>query len=129
LGVRASHTNTGFKKYLVKSLGIKSLSDKEQRETAFDEFVAHWSVRDKRFKFYQAIGPAVGFMLTVTSLIQALHPALRVAGDLDGFLNGIHIAMASTFVGLLLRFIALTAARFNDGILTRADKVLNGEGP
>jgi biopolymer transport protein ExbB/TolQ len=68
----------------------------------------------------QALGPAVGFILTVSSLVGALHPALRSSNNLDGFLTGIHVAMISTFIGLLLRIIALWGERFNNELYERA---------
>jgi biopolymer transport protein ExbB/TolQ len=82
-----------------------------------------------QIRFLQALGPALGFILTVSSLVQALHPAsLLGSKGLDGFLSGIHVAMISTFLGLLIRIIALEAARVNDELLIRADLRLVGNG-
>jgi biopolymer transport protein ExbB/TolQ len=102
----------------------EKVSKKEGSADAFDKYAAHWAQLDKRFQFLQALGPAVGFILTVSSLVEALHPALLTANDLDAFLKGIHVAMIATFVGLLLRLVALEAARVNDKLLARADTLL-----
>jgi biopolymer transport protein ExbB/TolQ len=45
--------------------------------------------------------------------------------DLDTFLNGIHVAMIATFIGLLLRLLALEAARVNLLLLRRAFVLLS----
>jgi hypothetical protein len=45
--------------------------------------------------------------------------------NLDAFMSGIHIAMVSTFLGLLLRIIALEGARVNDALLVKAQITLS----
>jgi biopolymer transport protein ExbB/TolQ len=94
--------------------------DETQRRNNLDKCNETWYSRDRTFLFMQALGPAVGFILTVSSLVGALHPALRSSNNLDGFLTGIHVAMISTFIGLLLRIIALWGERFNNELYERA---------
>jgi biopolymer transport protein ExbB/TolQ len=110
-----------FRKHLIKKLNVKELVATPHNRKAFEKYIAEWHKRDYHLRFLQALGPAVGFILTVSSLVQALHPATRTANDLDSFLTGIHIAMVSTFLGLLMRLIALEASRVNDFLLQRAD--------
>lgn len=111
-----------FDKYLILLLNIKDIKERKQRNEALDKYTAFWAKSDRWFRFLQALGPALGFILTVSSLVQALHPSsLLGTRDLDGFLSGIHVAMISTFLGLLIRIVALEAARVNDELLIRAD--------
>jgi hypothetical protein len=110
-----------------KNLRVGSNSPKD-RQIAYDRFHSHCVNRNSWFVFLQALGPALGFILTVTSLIASLDPAtFSGAGtDLDSFLNGIHVAMVSTFLGLFLRLCALEAARVNLILLRRSYVVLVG---
>ena len=122
LGLRAyASSDKSFKKYLIKHLKVKNPNDKKQQEEAFDKYAAVWHRRDVSFRFLQALGPALGFILTVSSLISALNPALLIGNDINGFMTGIHVAMISTFLGLFLRIIALEASRVNDKLLYRAE--------
>ena len=109
-----------FDKYLARSWGIRDLDDKAQRENNENRCNAEWYSLHRSFHFLQALGPAVGFILTVSSLVGALHPALRSSNNLDAFLTGIHVAMISTFIGLLMRIIALWGERFNNELYDRA---------
>jgi biopolymer transport protein ExbB/TolQ len=113
-----------FRRYLTKFLHIKNFQEEKQRDDAFDKYVAHWARWEEWFRFLQALGPAVGFILTVSSLIEALQPSTRAGNDLGGFLTGIHIAMISTFLGLLLRIVALEASRINGVLLRKVDMQL-----
>jgi len=120
-------TENQFKNSLIKSLKISDINNPEECKRAFAEYAARWYGLHNWFRFLQALGPAVGFILTVSSLIAALHPALHATNDLDAFINGIHVAMISTFLGLLLRIVALEASRVNDVLLTHAEIYL-GDG-
>lgn len=115
------YSDPRFDEYLAKTFDVDNLAKKGTSEDAFDLYAAYWASLDKRFQFLQALGPAVGFILTVSSLVQALNPALRATNDIDSFLKGIHVAMIATFLGLLTRLVALEAARINDKLLSRAD--------
>lgn len=116
----ALYSKKHFKKYLIRHVRVKSLKSEQQRNDAFAKYAAYWAVWEKRFRFFQALGPAVGFLLTVSSLIEALQPSAVVVSDLSPFLAGIHIAMVSTFLGLLLRILALEASRVNSVLLDKA---------
>ncbi len=110
-----------FEKHLVQRLDIKDMGNRKARMTALDKYRCEWWELANRMRFLQALGPALGFIMTVSSLVQALHPTNLTSRNLDGFLSGIHVAMIATFLGLLLRLIALEAARANDQLLKRAE--------
>lgn len=101
---------------------LRSLRNKKRltRSAIFDAYSIEWYRRNNNFKFLQALGPALGFILTVSSLITALHPTVGQEKDLKDFIAGIHVAMVSTFLGLLLRLLAMEAARVNDRLLERS---------
>lgn len=98
----------------------------EQRRDALSRCDAFWEQWDGRFRFWQMLGPAIGFVLTVSSLIQAFF-TVRSVSDIESFTQGLNIAMVSTFLGLLLRIIALEAERVNLRLLIKADLALGGE--
>jgi hypothetical protein len=100
--------NRFFRKILASAGNIK-----EERQRAFDQFATVWLKRDTLFQFLQLLGPALGFILTVSSLVEVLYPP-RMGNDIEGFLAGIHIALISTFLGLAMRLVALEGARIND---------------
>jgi hypothetical protein len=110
-----------FKAYLKIFLKIENAAGKKQYAEAYDKYIDHWAMWDTRFQFYQALGPALGFILTVSSLIAALDSAKLEANDFAGFMAGISVAMISTFLGLLLRLVALESARVNNKLLRRAE--------
>ncbi|HEX4264580.1 MAG TPA: MotA/TolQ/ExbB proton channel family protein [Verrucomicrobiae bacterium] len=122
-------SDSRLKKRLNKFLRIKKTTTFDNRRKAFDKYIAQWHKWDSRFRFLQALGPAIGFILTVSSLVEVLHPATRSTNDLDAFLTGIHVAMISTFLGLLLRLISLEGGRANDVLLDRSDVLIDSEEP
>lgn len=95
-------------------------NDSASSTDAFDKFAAGCEIRNARFQFFQALGPAIGFLLTVSSLVASLSPTLRATNDLETFMKGINVAMVSTFLGLLLRLLALEAGRANDKLFKRS---------
>jgi biopolymer transport protein ExbB/TolQ len=117
--------DNSFKNHIIESLHIQNILIEKQCQAAQDEYLAYWWKWDVRFRYLQAIGPALGFIMTVTSLVQALYPQVTTAHNLDEFFRGIHVALISTFLGLLLRVIALEGARVNDILLRRADLILS----
>jgi hypothetical protein len=114
------YQDKAFDNYLSRSWRIRDLTDEAQRPNNENRCDAQWYSLHRSFHFLQALGPAIGFILTVSSLVAALHQASLSSNDLDGFLKGIHVAMISTFVGLLLRIIALWGERFNNDLYDRA---------
>ena len=93
-------TDKFLKNKLIKFLKIEDFTNETQRVAAFNKYAAYWDSGNVTFRFLQALGPAMGFILTVSSLIAALDPSLLTANDINGFLRGIHVAMISTFLGL-----------------------------
>jgi len=110
-----------FDAYLNKSSGQADKSRWQDDPDFCDKLTGHWALWNGRYHYWQALGPAVGFILTVSGLVQSLHPVIRATNDLDSFMEGIHIAMISTFLGLLVRILALEAERVNNLLLVRAD--------
>ena len=113
-------SDRAFDRYLTRSFKYDAAVDGDARRDAFARCAAHWDILDRRFEFFQALGPAIGFIFTVSSLVEALHPALRASRDAYAFLSGIHVALISTFRGLLMRLVALESARVNDRLFERA---------
>ena len=64
-----------------------------------------------RLEFVRVLGPAVGFMLTVSSLVSGLHPSVQSTQDSFAFVSSLQLALVATFVGLLTRVIAEFAIR------------------
>jgi hypothetical protein len=60
----------------------------------------------RRLAFAKGVGPAFGFLLTVSSLSAALHPSVQATQDTFRFVSGIQIAVIATFVGLAIRIVA-----------------------
>ena len=119
---------TTFERDLASCLGTKSISklDTNQRRDALDKYSTLWESWDGGFCFWQMLGPAIGFILTVSSLILAFF-TVRNTNDLDSFTRGLNVAMVSTFLGLLLRIVSLEAERVNFRLLIRADLCLGGD--
>lgn len=63
-------------------------------------------VRMRRLALARVLGPAVGFLLTVSSFAASLSPTVQGQQDSFQFLSAIQIAVLSTFVGLLVRIVA-----------------------
>lgn len=120
-------SDQSFRGYLDKKFGVGKVGFQDKE--AYDKYVNHWAEWDTWYRFFQALGPALGFILTVSSLIQALNPVVLGANNLDAFLRGIHVAMVATFIGLLLRIVALESARVNDALLARADLLYEESQP
>jgi hypothetical protein len=77
------------------------------------------------FRFLQVFGPAVGFILTISSLIAALHPSIQKQQDISAFFGSIQVAMVSTFIGLFIRIIGIFSQRANDKLFDRADDYID----
>ncbi|MCL4854721.1 MAG: hypothetical protein KJZ78_25455, partial [Bryobacteraceae bacterium] len=67
----------------------------------------------RRLMFAKTLGPVVGFALTVSSLIAALHPAVQADRDSLRFLSSLQLALVSTLVGLAMRIVAEFAIRMH----------------
>ncbi|NLH50579.1 MAG: MotA/TolQ/ExbB proton channel family protein [Myxococcales bacterium] len=62
-------------------------------------------------EWLEVIGPAIGFWLTVGSLLLAFEPGTFADQDKIAFASGISMAMTATFAGLLMRILAFTGDR------------------
>lgn len=60
----------------------------------------------RRLSFARVIGPALGFMLTVSSLVAGLHPSMHSTHDTFYFISSLQIALVATFMGLAMRVLA-----------------------
>lgn len=69
-------------------------------------------ISNRRLSFARAIGPAIGFSLTVSSLVAGLHPSGQEAQSAYRLLSSLQIAMVATLIGLLIRVLADFAIRF-----------------
>ena len=79
--------------------------------------------KDSFFRLWQVLGPAFGFVMTISSLIAGLHPSLRATQSINMFFEAIQVAMVSTFVGLLLRIVATIRQHMNDKLFVKADEL------
>ena len=79
---------------------------------------------DTWYRFLQILGPSIGFLLTTSSLIAALHPSLHATQNVTIFFESIQVAMVSTFIGLLIRLFGLLLQRLNSKMLIRLDNEL-----
>ncbi|HPQ43896.1 MAG TPA: hypothetical protein PKZ42_06665 [Syntrophales bacterium] len=119
-------SNVRFERYINEKYfpdNGESLLPPSNIVSAKDNFGMHYVRKDNWLRFLQVLGPAVGFTLTISSLIAALHPSIRELGDIgiSSFFEAIQIAMISTFVGLLIRLTSILHKKLNDKILIRAD--------
>ena len=102
--------------YIKRVSGEKDLAAAAARKRASDRCAELWSRRDTKYKYLQALGPAVGFIMTVASLIYSLSSP-KV--DIQLLIGGMHVAMVSTFLGLFLRIVALEGERVSVKLLAR----------
>lgn len=82
-----------------------------------------YSKRNELYIFLQNFGPAMGFIFTVSSLIVGLNPEVHSTRNIELFFKSIQIAMVSTFIGLLLRIIALFLQKYNDKIFHNINNI------
>jgi hypothetical protein len=74
---------------------------------------AQYSSVFRRLAFARVFGPATGFLLTVSSLVAALHPSAAAAQDTFRFVSSLQLALVATFMGLVVRIMAELALRFH----------------
>lgn len=93
--------------------------------TAFKEVEDEKFLSRRRFVvFLQGLGPALGFLLTVTSLISGLNPKVDLANDISAFFGSLHIAMVSTALGLAIRIFAVWVERLDLELTLRLERLL-----
>lgn len=81
----------------------------------------------RRFVFARVVGPAIGFLLTISSLIAGLHPMEQSAQNTFGFVSSLQIALVGTFVGLVVRVLAECAIRVHQRVLDKQLMALHDE--
>jgi len=113
-----------FLERLKKLSKENDLSKEAAKERAKNWCSEKWARRDAASKFLQALGPAAGFILTVSSLIYAL-ASPKV--DVELLISGMHIAMVSTFLGLFLRIVALEGERVSLELFSREFAMIETE--
>lgn len=84
----------------------KAVPPRLQRQGAEAIARADFEGINRRLIFAKTMGPAFGFLLTVSSLSAALHPANGGAQDTLQFVTAIEVAVVATFVGLAIRIAA-----------------------
>jgi hypothetical protein len=78
------------------------------------------------WQFVEVLGPALGFIMTISSLVVALQaPAVRGGQDMGEFFVSVEIALISTFLGLLLRIVALILDRMDSDYIVLLDGAFN----
>ena len=121
--VRKLSSKGKFENYIKKKYSLSSrLSEKKIQDVKIN-CGEYFSRKDNYFRFLQVLGPALGFALTISSLIAGLHPWLRETQDVSKFFEAIQVAMVSTFLGLLLRIIAVCRQQINNRLFERADEL------
>lgn len=95
---------------------LKSFKSKAR---AKEDIVAAWSRMYRSLVFGRVLGPALGFLLTVSSLVAGLHPSATSMKDTFQFVSSLQLALVATFMGLLVRIIAEFALRYQRGFSDR----------
>lgn len=68
---------------------------------------------ERRFMFWRVVGPALGFILTISSLVEGLHPSKQGSQDSFLLISALQLALVATFVGLGIRILAELAIRLH----------------
>ena len=116
-----------FADFALKCVSGKPAGDKAHFKDQRIEYCLKFQEQDIWYRFLQILGPTVGFLLTTSSLIAALNPSLQASRDIKGFFDSIQVAMVSTFIGLLIRLVAMFLQRLNNKMLVRLDNTIFGE--
>jgi hypothetical protein len=80
-----------------------------------------------QLSFLRVIGPATGFLLTVSSLIAGLHPSATAAQDTFRFVSSLQLALVATLLGLTMRVLAEFAIRLHRDAAERKLKLIEAE--
>ena len=99
----------------------KFLNNMEQVKEDFAEF---YFKRSSKYKLSQLLGPSIGFLLTISSLIVGLNPNIREIQNISLFFDSIQVAMISTFIGLAIRIIAICLQKLNKKIFIKIDAII-----
>jgi hypothetical protein len=111
-----------IKKFESKLQKKYTLTSKKHIEIAEISIAEKYYDNDNWFRFLQIFGPAIGFALTISSLIVGLNPSIQTTQNISMFFETIQIAMVSTFLGLSIRIVALLLQKCNNKLLIQADE-------
>ena len=117
------YSESYFKRSIEKNYSINSSINQDEIINAHNQCGIDFTKKNSWFRFLQIFGPAIGFALTISSLIAGLHPTLQTTQDISIFFESIQIAMISTFIGLIIRLISLLSQRANNKLFFRADEI------
>jgi biopolymer transport protein ExbB/TolQ len=111
IGAVAAYVSSSksIRKALAKRVASAPARLRQGGEEAF--LRAEFKLTNRRLAFAKTMGPALGFLLTVSSLSAALHPSVQATQDTFRFVSGIQIAVIATFIGLAIRIVAHWAQR------------------
>ena len=102
---------------------------RDRDEHPESEFVTgEFQLLHRRLIFVRVLGPATGFLLTVSSLVAGLHPSVHSAQDSFLFISSLQLALVATFVGLLIRILAEFAIRLHTSAAERALLIVAKKG-
>lgn len=76
-----------------------------------DQLLVNWR---RLFEYLEVTGPALGFLLTVGSLLLAFDPAIFSERDTGRFTQAMSMALTATFAGLLMRILAFSCDRLTE---------------
>lgn len=110
-----------YKKYMQHKFNINNKPKRGEIEYAKDMNNNDFALLYRRYQFLEVIGPAFGFVLTVSSLIAGLQPEVQTTQDMSYFFQCIQVAMISTFIGLSIRILAIWSNNINMKIFERND--------
>jgi hypothetical protein len=113
--------------YIVSDKSLKKTIDKREKEIRahgisdglVEVLEMDFVHLERRMSFARAVAPALGFLLTVSSLIAALHPSVQIEQDAFRFVTSLQLAMTATLVGLMIRIAAEFAIRLHRNVALR----------
>jgi len=89
---------------------------------------ARFLERFRTLNLWRAIGPAMGFMLTVSSLVESLRPATQSSQNAYAFISGIQMAVVATFLGLAIRILCELDINTREKRTVESIRALEGAG-
>jgi len=119
--------NALYRLYLVSDDEIRAQAKKSfeakplvfAAESPADLVIGNFELMHRRLSFVRVLGPAVGFLLTVSSLIAGLHPSQQDVQNSFHFISSLQIALVATFIGLLTRIVAEFSIRVHQSAAER----------
>jgi len=111
----------------LRKLLSEALSDRDAklRSVVTDSYGA----LHRRLVFCRVLGPALGFLLTVSSLVAGLHPSATAEQDTFRFVSSLQLALVATFMGLAVRIVAEFTLRLHRDLAERKLALLPPKAP